>query len=84
MHPSSGKFDYVAANIQADILISNAEKILGLSKPNSVIILSGILAKEVDHVCDCFKNLNPDGNIQINLKLMGDWASVRITKSDCS
>lgn len=84
MNPSSGKFDYVAANIQADILISNAEKILGLSKPNSVIILSGILAKEVDHVCDCFKNLNPDSNIQINLKLMGDWASVRITKSDCS
>ena len=84
MNPSLGKFDYVAANIQADILISNAEKILGLSKPNSVIILSGILTKEADEVCDCLKNLNPDSDIQINLKRMGDWTSVRIIKSDCS
>jgi ribosomal protein L11 methyltransferase len=82
-NPSLGKFDYVAANIQADILISNAEKILGLSKPNSIIILSGILAKEVDQVCEYFKNLKPDSDIQINLKRMGDWASVRIIKSDC-
>ena len=84
MNPSLGKFDYVAANIQADILISNAEKILDLSKPNSVIILSGILTKEADEVCDCLKNLNPDSDIQINLKRMGDWTSVRIIKSDCS
>ena len=84
MNPSLGKFDYVAANIQADILISNAEKILGLSKPNSVIILSGILTKEADEVCDCLKNLIPDSDIQINLKRMGDWTSVRIIKSDCS
>jgi ribosomal protein L11 methyltransferase len=84
MNPSLGKFDYVAANIQADILISNAEKILGLSKPNSVIILSGILTKEADEVCDCLKNLNPDSDIQINLKRMGDWTSFRIIKSDCS
>ena len=82
-NPSLGKFDYVAANIQADILISNAKKILGLSKPNSIIILSGILAKEVDQVCEYFKNLKPDSDIQINLKRMGDWASVRIIKSDC-
>jgi len=84
MNHSLGKFDYVAANIQADILIRNAEKIIDLSNPNSVIILSGILAKEVNQVCDCFQNLNPDGDIQINLKRMGDWAAVRIIKSDCS
>ena len=84
MNHSLGKFDYVAANIQADILIRNAEKIIDLSNPNSVIILSGILAKEVNQVCDCFQNLNPDGDIQINLKRMGDWAAVRIIKSNCS
>ena len=83
VNPSLGKFDYVAANIQADILISNAERILSLSKQNSVIILSGILTNEVDQVCDCFKNLKHDSGIQINLKRMGEWASVRIIKSDC-
>jgi ribosomal protein L11 methyltransferase len=83
MNHSLGKFDCVAANIQADILISNAEKILGLSKPNSVIILSGILANEIDLVCDCFKNLKPYADIQFNFKRIGDWAAVRIIKSDC-
>lgn len=82
MIPSFGKFDYVAANIQADILIGNAEKILSLSKPNSIIILSGILATEVEKVCDCFKNLKPYKDIHTNLKRMGDWASVRIINYD--
>ena len=83
VNTSLGKFDYVAANIQADILISNAERILSLGKPNSVIILSGILTNEVDQVCDCFKNLKHNSGTQINLKRMGEWASVRIIKSDC-
>jgi len=73
------KFNFVIANIQADILISYSKNIMQLAKEDSVIILSGILTKEIDQVTECFKKLTNSYLNHYAFKHMGEWSSIQIT-----
>ena len=70
-------FDCVVANIQADVLISNAKKILQHTHTGSSIILSGILTKEIEQVIDEFTETTQKSSLNYNLKQLGEWSAVQ-------
>ncbi len=72
-----GKFDCIVANIQADILISCASKIIDHCHRRSKIILSGILSKEIDQVISEFKKSEKDLVLNHKIKQDGEWSSVQ-------
>jgi ribosomal protein L11 methylase PrmA len=74
------KFDFVMANIQADILINYAEVIMSLTKENSTVVLSGILTKEIDQVTEKFRNLAPQSDTSFSQREMGEWSALKINK----
>ena len=77
-----GKFDCIVANIQADVLISNAPIILSLANFQSTIILAGILANEIEGVVEIFNYHLPENSFELTIKEMGEWASVKFIRSD--
>jgi ribosomal protein L11 methyltransferase len=74
------KFDFVMANIQADILINYAEVIMSLTKDQATIVLSGILTKEIDQVTEKFLNLAPESDTRFSQREMGEWSALKINK----
>jgi ribosomal protein L11 methyltransferase len=76
-----GKFDCIVANIQADVLISNAQIILSLANFQSTIILAGILANEIEDVVEIFNDHLPENSFELTIKEMGEWASVKFIRS---
>lgn len=78
---SLGTFDCVVANIQADILISCAERIFQLTHKGTTIILSGILSKEIDQVIQEFNRFGLDTPLEYSLKHLGEWSSVQFFKN---
>ena len=71
-----GIFDCVVANIQADILILNADQIISNSHDGSTIILSGILSKEAQQVLDVFMKKGKYAQDDYLVKNMGEWTSI--------
>ena len=74
------KFDFVMANIQADILITYAEVIMSLTEEHATIVLSGILTKEIDQVTEKFRNLAPESDTSFSQREMGEWSALKINK----
>ena len=74
------KFDFVMANIQADILINYAEVIVSLTKEHATIVLSGILTKEIDQVTEKFRYLAPNSETRFSQREMGEWSALKINK----
>jgi ribosomal protein L11 methyltransferase len=74
------KFDFVMANIQADILINYAEVIMSLTEEHATIVLSGILTKEIDQVTEKFRNLAPESDTSFSQREMGEWSALKINK----
>jgi len=74
------KFDCIVANIQADVLISNALNIISLANFQSTIILSGILASEIEDVIETFNHHAPENSLQLSIKEMGEWASAKLIR----
>lgn len=74
------KFDFVMANIQADILINYAEVIMSLTEEHATIVLSGILTKEIDQVTEKFRNLAPQSDTSFSQREMGEWSALKINK----
>jgi len=74
------RYNFVVANIQADILQKNAETLIKLVNNDGVLILSGILSKECSELGLYFKatmkKLGIDSKIVI--KKMNDWSLIRI------
>jgi len=77
---SIGKFNFVMANIQADVLISYADLIMSLTDENSVVVLSGILTQEIAQVLEKFRSLNKSSEFNYTTKEMGEWSAVKIYK----
>ena len=77
-----GKFDCIVANIQADVLISNALNIANLANLQSTIILSGILVSEIEEVIETFDSHAPQNSFELSIKEMGEWASAKYTRFD--
>ena len=51
----SGKFDIVAANIVADIIVMLCENVKGYMNPDAVFITSGIIVPREDDVLAAFE-----------------------------
>jgi len=50
-------FDLILANIQKNVLIEIAEKIKAKSKPDGIIILSGLLLEDEKEICEKYSSL---------------------------
>ena len=73
-------YDYIVANIQADVLINHTRQLLGIVSPNSKLILSGILTNEVENVVQSFKNESEHiGPFLSFTKEQGEWTSLKIS-----
>ncbi len=64
--------DVVMANILAGPLISLVDTFDGLLKPGGQLIMSGILAEQVDEIVEAFEQ----SFIDFEIKILEDWASV--------
>ena len=73
-------YDLVLANIQADVLMQNAERLLGLVRKGGSLILSGILTDEMKFVEDCFLNLlqMEEKYFEIDKKSLGEWSLLQL------
>jgi ribosomal protein L11 methyltransferase len=74
---SLGAFDYILANIQANILCDQAQKILNMMKTQSTLILSGILNTESDGVIQTFTETCKNKKLEFRKKVMGEWTSIK-------
>jgi ribosomal protein L11 methyltransferase len=75
-------FDLVVANIQADILIQNSLTLVRQTKPDGVLVLSGILEKEIDLVEAHFSDLLRMEGINFNSqnRVQGEWSSLQLNR----
>lgn len=72
------KADLLMANIQADVLMRFAGRLVGAVAPGGVLVLSGILAIEVDKVRAAFKAAAPGWAIEG--RTMGEWCDLALTR----
>ena len=74
------KFDVVIANIQTDLLIKHADKIVKCLSKKGILILSGILKTETKSVVNHYKeNTAIKGDLeQITTRHLGEWSVVTI------
>ncbi len=74
------KAEIVLANIQADILMRNAALLVRAVAPGGVLVLSGILAVELDSVREVFSAAAPGS--KITSSKLGEWADVYLQKPE--
>lgn len=72
------KADLLMANIQADVLMRFAGRLVGAVAPGGVLVLSGILAIEVDKVRAAFEAAAPGWAIEG--RTMGEWCDLALTR----
>ncbi len=65
----AGKADCLLANILANVLVANGQRLVESLAPGGWLILSGILGSEAEEVRAHFENI-------------GDWSSVEVRKRD--
>ena len=70
--------DIVLANILGDVLIKVAPLLISALKPQGVVVMSGILAVEIEKVRAAFTTLVP--NWACDSRLMGEWADLMLTR----
>lgn len=70
--------DLVLANILADVLVREKERLLAAVAPGGCLVLSGILALEVDAVRVAFESAGP--NFRYSSRTMGEWADILATR----
>jgi len=68
----------VLANIQADVLIRFANELSRAVAPDGELVLSGILAQELDQVRAKFGETNPAW--KIDSRVMGEWSDLSLTR----
>jgi ribosomal protein L11 methyltransferase len=70
--------EVVLANIQADVLMRFANELVGAVAPGGSLILSGILAQELDKVRAVFAVTVPSWKIAS--RVMGEWSDLALTR----
>ena len=77
------QFDLVVANIQADVLMQNAQTLIQLVRVGGFLVLSGILTNEMEMVEDCFLNLLQieEMEIETEKKSLGEWSLLQLIPS---
>ena len=71
------KFDLVLANINYNVLINSATKLYSILKPESNLILSGILIEQADKIVERYIS---SGFTPINKMTKGDWTCLHFCK----
>lgn len=74
-----GPADLVLANIQADILIRNADALAATVAPGGSLVLSGILASEIGSVRAAFAAAAPGWSS--DSRTLGEWCDLSLTRS---
>jgi len=74
----SASADVVLANILADVLMQHAPLLIGALKPQGVLVMSGILAGEIERVRSTFTALVP--HWRSDSRQMGEWADFVLTR----
>lgn len=70
--------DLLMANIQADVLMRYAARLVAAVAPGGVLVLSGILAVEVDRVRQAFAAAAPEWAIEG--RTLGEWSDLMLTR----
>ena len=69
------KYDFVIANIQADILKKNSEKLINIMSSEATLVLSGILVTELSDVEKHYIKIFEEKLLKVNTnsKTLNDW-----------
>lgn len=71
--------EIVLANIQADVLMKFAPELRAAVAPEGVLVLSGILASEMEQVRTAFARLTPGWAVES--QVMGEWCGLVLTRN---
>jgi ribosomal protein L11 methyltransferase len=71
--------DLLLANIQADVLMRFARELAGAVAPGGEMVLSGILAVELDQVRAAFAAVTPGWREET--RVLGEWSSLALARS---
>jgi len=71
--------DLVLANIQADVLMRFARELTGAVAPGGELVLSGILAGELDQVRAAFAAVTPGW--RETFRVMGEWSCLALART---
>ena len=71
--------ELVLANIQADVLMKFSQELGAAVAPGGALVLSGILATELDQVRAVFAAVFPGGTT--DSRVMGEWSDLVVTRS---
>jgi len=69
--------DLVMANIQSDVLLANVRPLIAAVAPGGTLVLSGILAIELETVRKGFAPAAPDWHIES--RTLGEWSDLCLT-----
>jgi ribosomal protein L11 methyltransferase len=72
---SKARFDLVLANLSSGLLIERRDEIAELCAPRARIVLSGLLAADLELVADAYSGLGP-----AHSRLLGEWAALLIKR----
>ena len=72
------KADIMMANIQADVLMRFGRELTGAMASGGTLVMSGILAQEIEKVRATFTALVPQWDCES--RLMGEWADLMLTR----
>ena len=69
------KYDFVIANIQADILKKNSQKLINIMSNEGTLVISGILATELSDVEKHYTKIFEEKLLKVNTnsKTLNDW-----------
>ncbi len=70
--------DLVLANIQADVLMRFARELTGAVAPGGELVLSGILAVELEQVWAVFVGAAPGWKVES--RTLGEWSDLRLVR----
>jgi ribosomal protein L11 methyltransferase len=70
--------DIMLANIQADVLMRFGRELTGAMAPGGTLVMSGILAQEIEKVRATFTALVPQWRSES--RLMGEWADLMLVR----
>ena len=75
---SNNTYDIVVANIQSDILIEQNKRIINSTKPDSTLLLSGILKKEVHTVQNAYNEEISRQRMPYDSRIVddGEWSLI--------
>ncbi len=73
-----GRFDLVLANIQADVLTRFARELLAAVAPGGALVLSGILAQELEQVRAGFEAASGLPTARFDSRASGEWADLLV------